>query len=164
MRQPLDTRTDGGRSPSPLSVWQACLRMALRSARDPGFPPLDDFHRELAAAELAGEISEFHALGLQAILSMAREPESVEDYLDMAALVAASAAEQALLAQWRVLHAQVQAGHVPGAGERPATRACAASPDDDQLMALGLGLFGVFRHLNGLDHRPQRDGRGSQAA
>lgn len=54
---------------------------------------------ELTRAELAGEISEFHALVLRAIVGMIeeRDPNFVSSYLEMAGVVASTAHELAMV-------------------------------------------------------------------
>jgi hypothetical protein len=133
----------------------------MRAAHDPRFPPLSEFHRELAAAELAGEISEFYALGLQAIIAMGDDSGFADDYLDMAELVAASDAERTTVAEWRRLYAHVQ--RVPGPCVTPRQtppREC-GSLDDDHLIALRTGLVNMLCELGA---RVDGDHGSSQAA
>jgi hypothetical protein len=55
--------------------------------------------QELTRAELAGEISEFHALVLRAIVGMIeeRDPDFVSSYLEMAGVVASTDHEVAMV-------------------------------------------------------------------
>ena len=77
-----------------------------------------ELHRELARAELSGEISELEALGLQAILAMAAGSEFAVDYLEMADAVASSPQELALTARTRAM-CELLRDHLPD----PAARA-----------------------------------------
>ncbi len=63
-----------------------------------------EFRRELARAELAGEISEFYALSFQAVLAMAEGSELAAEYLEMAEAVASSPYEQAIIAEDRAAY------------------------------------------------------------
>src|SRR6185436_6118382 len=70
------------------------IATAARSARCPTIlQPLgilldtgryEELRDELARAELAGQLSEFHALNLHAILAVTEGSESASDYLEMA--------------------------------------------------------------------------------
>jgi len=164
MRDHLDIARHEAEPPNSLGVWQTCLRLAFRAATDPQFPPLSTFHRELAAAELAGEISEFYALGLQAILSMADGAGVADDYLDMAELVAESVVERATVAQWRTLNSQWQPGSCHRATPRQTLRWALGSPDDDKLIALGAGLVDMLRQIGVLGARLNGEQGSSQAA
>lgn len=163
MRDHSDTASYEGDPPDSLGVWQTCLRLALRAAHDPQFPQLTDLLRELAAAELAGEISEFYSLGLQAIVSMANATGFADDYLNMAALVAESSMERMILAQWRTLSEQPQPGARHGR-RRQTLRRNDESLDDDKLIALGTGLLDMLRQIGVLGGRLHRDQGSSQAA
>lgn len=63
-----------------------------------------EFRRELARAELAGELSEFYALSFQAVLAMAEGSELAAEYLEMAEAVASSPYEQAIIAEDRAAY------------------------------------------------------------
>jgi hypothetical protein len=138
----------------------------MRAARDPRFPQLREFHRELADAELAGEISEFYALGLQAIIAMANDAEFATDYLDMAESIADSGPERNLLAQWRSIYEQLQSDSCHSATQRrpSAPRRDLDGPDDDELIALRGSLLDMFRQLGVLDPIPTNNCRRSHAA
>jgi hypothetical protein len=109
----------------------------LRAVRDRGCssPGYDEFHGEVARAELDGRISELHALGFHAILAMAEGSEFASDYLDMAELVASSPSELAAAAEWRATHDWLQAN--PHSGEER----CHAIDHHDRTMALGNDLL-----------------------
>ena len=64
----------------------------------------EEFRDELARAELAQELSEFHALNFQAILAVIEGSEFASDYLEMAEAVAASPYERAVIAENRAAH------------------------------------------------------------
>lgn len=64
----------------------------------------EEFREELARAEIAEEITEFHALNFQAILAMVEGSEHASDYLEMAEAVAASLCERAVLAESQAAH------------------------------------------------------------
>jgi len=59
--------------------------------------------QDLTRAELTGEISEFHALVLRAIIGMIeeRDPDFVTSYLEMAGVVANTAHEMAMIVDMR---------------------------------------------------------------
>ena len=61
----------------------------------------EELSAELARAELAQELSEFHALNFQAILSAIEGSEFASDYLEMAEAVASSPYERAVIAEHR---------------------------------------------------------------
>jgi len=63
---------------------------------------------ELARAELAGEISELHALILQSLLAMLEGSELAGDYLEMAEAVASSPCELAIVAEHKATHDLLQ--------------------------------------------------------
>lgn len=69
---------------------------------------------ELLRAELAGELSEFHALSFQAILAMAEGTDDADAYLAMAEAVAEEERELAIVAGIRATRDRVQQGDVPG--------------------------------------------------
>jgi hypothetical protein len=90
-------------------VWQACFQLAVRATYDPtSFAP--EFEDALLGAELDGEISEFYALGVQAIFNLADESGFAADYLGMAELLVGSTIDRAVMAQWRALQQLVEAG------------------------------------------------------
>lgn len=68
----------------------------------------EELRGELARAELAGEVSELHALSLHAMLAMAEGSELAGDYLEMAEAVAASPHERAVIAEHRALFELLQ--------------------------------------------------------
>jgi hypothetical protein len=59
----------------------------------------EEFRDELVRAEIAGQISEFYALNFQAILAVVEGSEFASDYLEMAAAVASSPYELAVIAE-----------------------------------------------------------------
>jgi hypothetical protein len=61
-------------------------------------------HGEILQAELAGEISEFQSLNLQAILTMAEDSELTGDYLEMAEAIASSPHERAIVKEIRTTY------------------------------------------------------------
>jgi hypothetical protein len=69
---------------------------------------LEVLRGELLRAELAGEISEFHALNFQAILAMAEDSGHAGDYLEMAEAIASSPHEQAIVAEHRTTYDLLQ--------------------------------------------------------
>jgi hypothetical protein len=73
-----------------------------------------DLRAELLRAEMAGELSEFHALGFQAVLAMAEGNACVDDYLEMAEAVAVEEYELAIVAGIRATRDRVQHFVVPG--------------------------------------------------
>lgn len=85
---------------APDPAWSQFIDLAIRAVHDPSPLALREFHQQVAIAELAGQLSEFYALGLQAILAVGESPEVVDDYFGMAELVA-DPIELALVAHWR---------------------------------------------------------------
>jgi hypothetical protein len=96
-----------GERPS-ADAWVHTANLLLRVARDPSPLALREFDSQVAHAELTEQISEFYALGIQAILAMAQRSESAVDYLDMAELVA-TPDEESLVAKWRAVYERFQA-------------------------------------------------------
>lgn len=64
----------------------------------------EQFRDELARAEIAGEVSEFHALNFQAILAVVEGSVFASDYLEMAEAVASSPYELAVSAENRAAY------------------------------------------------------------
>jgi hypothetical protein len=95
----------------------------------------DEFRRDLARAELAGEISEFHALVCHAILALADGSELAADYLMMAEAVAASPHERAVVAETRTTQ-DLQHDEPFAAAER-----CLTTLDR------GCSTFGLWKNL-----------------
>jgi hypothetical protein len=94
-----DRVNHGGRwRTSRCSSQVQALRLLLAAGRS------EACRDELARAELAGEISEFHALSLHTSLAIAERSELASDYLEMAEAVAASPYEHALLAEHRAAY------------------------------------------------------------
>jgi hypothetical protein len=118
-------------------TWSRCVVLALRAVRGHGCssPGHDELHGEVARAELAGRISELHALGFHAILAMAEGSEFASDYLDMAELVASSPCERAAAAEWRATHDWLQANPLA------VTECCHAIGHHDRTVALGNDLL-----------------------
>jgi hypothetical protein len=85
--------------------------------RDPCGLSGREFCGEIVRAELSGEVSEFDALCLQAILAMTEASAFVADYLDMAEAVAASPHERAVVAESRAAYNLLQ-GSPRAAAER----------------------------------------------
>lgn len=106
---------DGIDSRGPM--WGLCVVAALRQLRTSASPTHRALQSYLARAELHGEISEFCALCMQALLAMSEESEFAEEYLEMAEAVASSPLERALVAETRTVHAWLQS-HPPPAAER----------------------------------------------
>jgi hypothetical protein len=77
-----------------------------RASHAPGWSAL--VRDELARAELAGEISEFHALNYQAILAVVERSELASDYLEMARAAASSPYELAVIAENQATHDLLQ--------------------------------------------------------
>lgn len=90
-------------------AWCLCFVTALSALQDSFH---DTNHKDLqsclAQAEVDGEISEFCALSIQAILEMAQRSEFATDYLDMAEAAASSAHERAIIAEARMAHDWLQ--------------------------------------------------------
>jgi hypothetical protein len=82
------------RSSTPIQRLHECLKTRR----------YEEFRDELARAELAQEISEFHALNFQAILAVIEGSEFASDYLEMAEAVASSPYERAVIAENRAAH------------------------------------------------------------
>jgi hypothetical protein len=98
----------GGAGSSGLA-WGLCVVAALRMLRTPASPTHRALQSHLARAELLGEISEFCALCMQALLAMSEESEFAEDYLEMAVDVASSPLERAIVAEMRMAYDWLQA-------------------------------------------------------
>lgn len=73
----------------------------------------------LARAEAAGELREFQALVIQSILAMSEHCDFAIDYLDMAAAVAGSDGERAIVAEARAAHDCLVRGLAVGIEHRP---------------------------------------------
>jgi len=97
----LDDVRTGSRSAPGLTTLQR-LHLLLRERRH------GELRDELARAEIAGEISEFHALDLQALLAMIEGSDLAGDYLEMAEAVACSPCELAIVAEHRAAHDLLQ--------------------------------------------------------
>jgi len=82
-----------------------------------------EFYDELTRAELTGELSEFYALLLRAVMGMIEESKRdfVSYYLEMARAVAASLLEQVVAETYRAIY-----DSLPGDGHAAAQR-CLAS-------------------------------------
>ncbi|HEX8111253.1 MAG TPA: hypothetical protein VF516_26170 [Kofleriaceae bacterium] len=98
----LNPDDDGGpreRTSDPRSfLTRQRLHLYLKTSRHA------ELRRELARAELGGEISEFYALSFQAVLAMAEGSELAADYLEMAEAVASSPYERAIIAEDRAAY------------------------------------------------------------
>jgi hypothetical protein len=111
-------RCPPGSPESPIHTAVTCNSMVMRKLHSYLDARRYDVFREvLARAELAGHISEFHALHFHAALAMAEESDLAEDYLDMAEVVAASPSELALVAETRAAH-DLHQGNPLAAAER----------------------------------------------
>lgn len=164
MQDRSDVSNDGGEARSSLEVWPTLLRLAQRDVRDPSFPSLDTFHYEIARAELAGEIAEFYALGIQAIVYMADGSDAAVDYLNMADCVAVSPLEQAVGLQWRTMYQELQASNSRDNAELQAWASSLDNADDDMLLTLVDHLLNALRCLGILKTRGNDGQGGSQAA
>lgn len=125
MKAPSDVVIDAETGACSPRVWETCFLLAMRAARAPTLT-LDEFQDELTRAELAGEISEFYALGVQAIFSLAYSSGFAPDYLGMAEFVIRNDSERAVMGQWRALQQLVEA-------------------DDGDQLAEGAAGFGAAR-------------------
>jgi hypothetical protein len=137
------------------AIWHLCLRILLRGVSEPVALQLYD---ELARAELTGDVSEFHALGLYAIHEMGMRSEFVEDYLGMAREVATSSEEAALVTLWTTMYSQLRAEWHTEA--RDGAEDDWMARQDDALVALSGGLYAMFRsagifHDSGCDVAPR---------
>jgi hypothetical protein len=99
-----------GRAPG---AWALCVVAALRALKQPrssrSSRRYNELHGYLGRGELAGEISEFCALSILALLEMSEESELAIDYLNMAEMVASSPQERAIVAETRIAHDWLQA-------------------------------------------------------
>ena len=75
----------------------------------------EEFRDELARAEIAEEISEFHGLNFHAILAVVEGSEFAGDYLEMAEAVASSPYELAVIAENRAAYDLLQGNPVAAA-------------------------------------------------
>lgn len=82
--------------------WTQCLNFVLLSRAHPT-SGVTELFKAVAAAELTGALSQFHALGFQAIFAMGTDSEFAGDYLKMAESLAASPAQVELVSFWRGL-------------------------------------------------------------
>lgn len=90
-------------------TWALCVIAALRAFRASICPAkYEALYRELGRAELAGEIAEFYALCLRAMLAMSDESEFAVDYLELAGLVASSEHQQRIVGEARAAHDRLQ--------------------------------------------------------
>jgi hypothetical protein len=106
----------------------------------------DELRYELARAELAGHISEFHALNFHAILAVTEGSTSASDYLEMAEAAAASPYELAVIAETRAAY-DLRQGNPFAAAER-----CLATMDHIcQTEGLWIRLLIALDHLGELD-------------
>lgn len=104
-----ESTVGGGVSGPALSSWSLCVIAALRTLPSPACSPrYRGLHEYLARAERDGELSEFYALMIQAILAMSDESEFAIDYLEMAEAVAETAHEHAIVAETRLAHDWLQ--------------------------------------------------------
>ncbi len=94
-------------------LWMIAGFRALRGPHDS--PRYRTLHRDLARAELAGEITEFQALIIQFILAASEDSDFSIDYLEMAAAVATSDRERVLVAGARDAHHRLHS-RLPAAG------------------------------------------------
>jgi hypothetical protein len=118
----------------------------MRAARGPTLV-LDEFEDALTRAELAEEISEFYALGVQAIFNLTNESGFAADYLAMAEFVIGSDAERM---HWRTLQQLVELdrrGDGP-AGVSALLGGCSQTLDDESLAALGAELLETLRQVS----------------
>jgi hypothetical protein len=88
--------------------------------------PRNELQDELTRAELSGELTEFYALLLRAIIGMLedREPAFVLHYLEMAKVAAASCVEQGVVETHRTIFDS------PQRDGRAAAHRCLASLED----------------------------------
>jgi hypothetical protein len=109
------TPSTGDGMPNSLGTWSLCVVAALRMLQEPTCTvKLDELHRYLARAERRGQISEFCALCLQALLAMSEESEFSIDYLEMTEAIASSSHQRAIAADTRIAHDWLQANQVRG--------------------------------------------------
>jgi hypothetical protein len=156
MQDRSDVTNDAEGEVCSLGVWQTCLQLAMRAAHAPTLA-LDEFQDELTRAELAEEISEFYALGVQAIFNLANESGFAGDYLAMAELVIGSTTEHTVMTHWRTLQQLVELqGESEGLPALLGRRALTL--DDESLAALGVAVQDTLRHASRSSHRrPEAD-------
>ena len=127
----------------PAGFWGLCMVVVLRALQDPvRLIQHDDIHREVVRAELAGELSEFCALNVQALLAISERSEYAADYLDMAEAVASSPGEHAIVVEARQAHAWIQSDPVAAT-----IHLQVALSDDDRAMDLCNRLMIELCHL-----------------
>jgi hypothetical protein len=102
-----DCESNNGSEPRGLT-WGLCVVAALRQLRTSASPTHRALQSYLARAELLGEISEFCALCMQALLAMSEESEFAEEYLEMAETVASSPLERGIVAETRMVYDWLQ--------------------------------------------------------
>ena len=95
-RELASERQAGSRTSQGCKVKQLGVRLFEATSRA-------ELYQELTRAEIAGDISEFYALVMRAIVSMIedQDPEDVISYLDMAGAVASTAHERAMVGDMR---------------------------------------------------------------
>lgn len=86
-------------------AWCLSVIAALRALRGPfGGMKYEQLHRCLRRAELGGDLSEFCAVSLHAILEMSEQSDFAIDYLEMAEAVAVSPYERAIASETRMAY------------------------------------------------------------
>lgn len=115
--------------PMLFAPWDDRANHCLRSRNMPSFIIMqklhaylragryEEFRDELARAEIFGEIPEFYALNLQAVLAMTEGSEFANEYLEMAEAVASTPYELAVIAESRAAYDLLQ-GNPLAAAER----------------------------------------------
>lgn len=92
---------DRGLSPA-IGAWILCIVAGLRALRTSACSArYSALYRALARAEIAGEISEFYALTMQAIFAIAEDNSFAIDYLAMADAVAETSHEHEIAGEAR---------------------------------------------------------------
>jgi hypothetical protein len=153
MQDRSDVTNDAEGNVCSLGVWQTCLQLAMRAVHAPTLV-VDEFQDALTRAELAEEISEFYALGVQAIFNLANESGFAGDYLAMAELVIGSTTERTVMTHWRTLQQQMELQRGGGPECIPALLGRRAQTlDDESLAALGVAVLETLRHASRGSHR-----------
>jgi hypothetical protein len=82
-------------------LWSLCVAQSLRILQDYPESRHDEIYGQLSKLELDGDISEFSALCIHAILARSTISDFAMDYLEMAEAVASSHSERAIASEIR---------------------------------------------------------------
>jgi hypothetical protein len=163
LRYQVDVGADESKPPG--GVRGLCTVVGLCGFQACAFRFSPAFRRELACAEAEGEISDFIALSLMAVLAISEHSEFASDYLEMAKAVASSPGELAAITEARRAYDWLVANPCAAAECLAAAIGPAAVVvDDGPSTDLWTGLMATLRRLGETETETPEQRRDPRAA